>query len=97
MARKKHSRRGSSLTPWRVLKGVLIFGPVTAKATGAYLGAGGGVNGVSKGILPAITTSYIGLNTNDGKFYWGELVWGWGPPLIIKGAQMLKLGRLFRI
>jgi hypothetical protein len=94
---KKKGKRSGSITAWRFLKGILIFGPVTAKAANAYVGAGGGMNGVRQGILPAITTSYIGLNTNDGQFYWQELVWGWAPVLIVKAAQMLKLGRLFRI
>lgn len=96
MAKKKHHRRGG-LTAWRAIRGIILFGPVTAKALNAYSQAGGGATGVSRGILPAITTSYIGLNTNDGNFYSRELIWGWGPALIVWAMSKMKLGRLFRV
>ena len=75
---------------------VVAFGPVIAKSLNAYQGAGGGLNGVSRGILPAITTSYIGFNTNDGNFYPRELLWGWAPLVAVKAMSMARryIGRI---
>ncbi|MDA4119562.1 MAG: hypothetical protein OK436_03145 [Thaumarchaeota archaeon] len=95
MGKKKYHRRGT-MTPVRVLKAILIFGPVAGKAIAAYQSAGGGMNGFSRGVIPAITTSYTGINSNDGNFYSRELLWGWGPVAAVAIASKLGLFRYLR-
>jgi hypothetical protein len=84
MHRRRFSRRGISRRPNRftIVKGIkllIALGPVTAKAANAYTANGGGMNGLTKGALPAVTTSYSGYNTNDGKFYFNDMVTGYAP------------------
>lgn len=82
----KHKRRGStrSFTVHKAIKLAIAFGPVAAKSLNAYSAAGGGLAGIRGGVLPAITTSYSGFNTNDGKFYPQELAWGYLPLIAAK-------------
>lgn len=93
--------RGSSL-PVKLIKGTILLGPVAAKAISAADSNGGlfSKNGLVKGALPAITTSYSGINTNDGKFYAQDLVTGWGPVGAVLIGEKLGvfriIGRVFR-
>ena len=61
------------------MKAAIALGPVTSKAISAYSANGGGANGLSRGALPALTTSYTGYNTNDGKFYFNDMATGYVP------------------
>lgn len=74
-----------------------IFGPPAAKAFSDYKNAGGGINGVIKGVIPSISTSYTGYNPNDGKFYPNNLVVGWAGPIAVFIAGKAGLSRLFRV
>lgn len=85
------------MTIGKVLKGLLVFGPVLGKSANAYSAAGGGVQGFTRGIVPAITTSYTGINSNDGKFYPTELAWGWGPVVAVALASKAGLFRYLRL
>lgn len=69
----------SKFTLIKLMKVGIALGPVTAKAIGAYKANGGGMVGLQKGVLPAFTSSYTGFNTNDGKFYPGDMVTGYVP------------------
>lgn len=74
-----------------------MLAPAGAKAVRDAEAAGGlfSKNGIVKGLVPSISTSYTGLNTNDGKFYGQDLLIGWGPVAIVTVAS--KLGLFKRI
>lgn len=75
----RHHKSPSKFTLIKLMKIGIALGPVSAKAIGAYKANGGGINGLQKGVLPAFSTSYTGYNTNDGKFYPGDMVTGYVP------------------
>ena len=89
MAKSKKSRRRSRrgtvrhskphITAPNIISGIVALVPVSVKAYDNYKKSGGGVNGIMKGILPTLSTSYSGYNPNDGKFYPNELIVGYIP------------------
>ena len=90
-----HIRRPKRFTATKALQGFLMLAPAAAKAIEDTTGAGGFMSksGISKGLIPSLTTSYIGYNPNDKKFYPEELLVGWAPVAIVAVASKLGLFR----
>ena len=92
-ARPERRRRGMTAT--KALQGFLMLAPAVAKGV-SDADANGGLmskQGITKGLVPSISTSYTGYNTNDGKFYPEDMLVGWAPVAIVGIASKLGLFR----
>lgn len=80
-----------------MLKLGIMFLPAAARAVNDAENAGGIMtkNGIVKGLIPSLSTSYTGVNTNDGKFYAQDLAYGYAP--IILEEVLSKVGIFKRI
>ncbi|SRR6266404_6793294 len=103
---RRKSRRGSLRTRAKshisaasILGGIIAVTPVAVKSYDNFKSSGGGINGVMKGILPTISTSYTGYNPNDGKFYAQNLVVGYVPLIggIVATKLLNKVGLIRRL
>lgn len=83
------------MTATKGLEAFLMLAPAGAKAISDADASGGllSKNGIVKGLIPSISTSYTGFNTNDQKFYPQDLLVGWGPVAIVTVASKLGLFR----
>jgi hypothetical protein len=61
------------------MKVAIALTPVAAYALQNYQSSGGGINGLTKGILPTISTAYTGYNPNDKKWRLGDMTIGYVP------------------
>jgi hypothetical protein len=86
-------KRPSRLTGVRVLKALVAFGPEAAAAASEYSANGGGMNGISHGLLPSISSAYTGYNPETKDWKINRMVIGYVP---ILGAWALgkALGKL---
>lgn len=77
------------------MQGFLLLAPAGAKAISDADAAGGlfTKQGFTRGFVPSLSTSYTGINTNDGKFYAQDLAVGWAPIIAVGIASKLGLFR----